>query len=73
MKEFYTVEPCTTSNAYEIKFVERVKIDLAKVEMPIDTNGASLALAAGLMRSPPACRTAPRHDPSARHPGSIAG
>lgn len=43
MKEFYTVEPCTTSNAYEIKFVERVKIDLKKAASVLAGIGEVLA------------------------------
>jgi hypothetical protein len=43
MKDFYTIEPCTTSNAYELKFVERIKIDLEKASPILEKEGEVLA------------------------------
>jgi len=43
MKEFYTIEPCTTSNAYELKFVQRIKIDLKKAAELLREVGEVLA------------------------------
>jgi hypothetical protein len=43
MKEFYTIEPCSTSNAYELKFVERIKIDLEKASTILGQVGEVLA------------------------------
>jgi len=43
MKEFYTIEPCTTSNAYELKFVQRIKIDLKKAAELLKEVGEVLA------------------------------
>jgi len=41
--DFYTVEPCTTSDAFEIKFVHQVKIDLKKAAVVLNRVGTVLA------------------------------
>lgn len=41
--DFYTVEPCTTSNAFELKFEKRVKIDLEKAAELLKQIGEILA------------------------------
>jgi predicted Ser/Thr protein kinase len=41
--DFYTVEPCVTSNAFELKFVDRVKIDLEKASVILGKIGEVLA------------------------------
>ena len=43
MKEFYTVEPCVTSNAFEIKFVDRINIDLKIAATSLKELGEVLA------------------------------
>ena len=43
MMDFYTIEPCATSNAFEIKFTRQVKIDLDKAEKALGKSGEVIA------------------------------
>jgi len=41
--DFYTLEPCATSNAFEIRFKRAVRIDLGKAEKALAKKGEVLA------------------------------
>lgn len=41
--DFYTVEPCITSDAFELKFEQRVKINLKKAAYVLKAIGEILA------------------------------
>lgn len=41
--DFYAIEPCATSDAFEIRFKKEVRIDLAKAEKALARIGEVLA------------------------------
>ena len=41
--DFYTIEPCVTLNAFEIKFKNAVKIDMKKAAKALKESGEILA------------------------------
>jgi hypothetical protein len=43
MMDFYTVEPCASSDAFEIKFKRDSRIDLVKAESVLSKKGEVLA------------------------------
>jgi hypothetical protein len=41
--DFYTVEPCATSNAFEVRFRNNARLDLARAEKALSRLGQVLA------------------------------